>query len=474
MPAADATGSFLGGLLQGKAQGREQKTQREYLDAQKSHVKNQAKALESQLEMEALKKTILDSMTPEQKQSALFPKSVTTADNLKEILSLFGGGDSGAGAPAPSPPLPFGGGTEMFPLDPSLTSLPQQIAQGQMGGVDSLIAGLTKEDFLRGVMKKEFGAEGPKYNRTAIVEGPDGNPWVAPMNDRGVLDMSKARPAPVKLEMQKGVGEGMAPTETPVNPYNRQPMGSSVQTGPPPTMQVETPTSGGGKVKGIVPLFGGGTKVVGTTAGGVRTELDLVDIPIPATDITKWSDGQGGNPPMGWTPRQAQARGFKQTAEGMAAESGGKAVMVAQALQDIEAAEKMFFPKPGSFDRRLAISAQMGLPEWMSEGSQTAVSLMMNAASAKLRIETGATARPEEQKDVIARFVPSWKDTEKSARGKMTRFREFMRAGKFILDPKGRIMIVEGPTVKAKPDLSLGKKKDPSRMTDDELLKALK
>jgi hypothetical protein len=362
----------------------------------------------------------------------------------------FAAKQGGGQAPAPLPDYVPGSGTG--PTRPGAMSLPETMASMQGGGGDFF--GLTKDDLIRGVLKKELGAEAPMYHRTAPVIMPDGNPGTAPMNAMGLIDMTKAVPAPFKLDTQKGVGEGMAPTETPVNPYSRKPTGAPIQTGPPPTMEVETPTGGGGSTRRVLPKFpslgGNGTKVTGTV-GGVRTQLDLVDIPIPASEITKWSDGSGNNPPVGWTPKQAQARGFKQTQEGMAAESGGKAVMVAQALQDIEAAEKMFFPKPGVFKMSLAISTQMGLPEWMAEGSQTAVSMMMNAASAKLRIETGATARPEEQKDVIARFVPSWKDNDKSARNKMSRFKEFMRAGKFILDPKGRIVVVEPAGGKGKP-----------------------
>lgn len=451
--------SLLGGFIQGMAQGKMEKMKMakddEELKLKKDALKAEQRYKESMLEMTA---------------RGLAVKEKTLAEKFKELMELFGGVVQPQQVPLPE----YQPGQGMPPFAPGATmTLPQQIAQGQMGGGLKGL-GLSVEDLLRGVIKKETGAEPSMYHRTVPVIMPDGNPGTAPMNEMGFIDINKAVPAPFKQEMQRGVGEGMAPFETPVNPYTRQPMGAPIQTGPPPTMPIETPTSGGGKVKSVVPLFPGGSKVTGMSLGGVRTELDLVDVPIPPTDITKWSDGAGNNPPAGWTPRQAQARGFKLTPEGMAAESGGKAVMVAQALQDIEAAEKMFFPTQGGFNRSLAISAQMGLPEWMAEGSQTAVSMMMNAAAAKLRIETGATARPEEQKDVIARFVPSWKDNEKSARGKMARFKEFMRAGKFTLDPKGRIVVIEPMKGTKKPGLSLGNKKDPSTMTNEELLKALK
>jgi hypothetical protein len=344
-------------------------------------------------------------------------------------------------------------------------SLPEMIAQGQGGGS---FFGLTKDDLIRGVLKKELGAEAPMYRRTAPVIMPDGNPGTAPMNDMGKIDMSKAVPAPFRLDTQKGVGEGMAPTETPVNPYNRQPTGAPVQTGPPPTMQVETPTAGGGKVRGVLPLFPGaggpkGSKVTGTTPGGIRTELDLLDVPIPASDITKWSDGKGGNPPLGWTPRQAQGRGFKQTQEGMPSETGGKVVMLGQAVDDMEKAIGMILPPGGGFNRKLAIGAATNSPEFAIEGSQIVRSSVLNAMSAKLRMETGAQSNESEIQGIVDRYwLSGVRDNEKSARYKMTRLLQFMRDGKFIMDPKGRIVAVDPPGGKGKPP-ALGKEKPKGR-----------
>jgi len=464
-------GSFVQGLAGGIQEGQKQSMAAGLSNLQMQHLKATNKAAELALQMEQEKVKVFNTLTPEEQKLALFAKARTPAGDLKEILAMFSPTAVPGTAP-PAEPLPFGGGTPNFPLDPTLMQgLPEQIAAGQVGGGN--LFGLSQDDIVRGFMKKEFGAEAPKYNRTATVADEYGNPLVVPMDDRGNLDMSKGRPAPVKADMRPGVGPGMAPIQTPVNPYTQQPMGPTGQTGPPPTRVVETPTPGGGKTSAVVPLYpgGGGSKVTGTGAGGVRTELDLLDIPIPSSDVTKWSDGQGNNPPMGWTPRQAQGRGFKQTQEGMPAESAGKAVAITQAIDQVKEARALFFPN-GKFDRSMAISVQMGLPEWVKQGTQTAVSKIYSAASAKLRIETGATARPEELKDVIARYVPSWKDNDKSASNKLFDFEEFLKAGKFALDPKGRIVVIAPPKVKKKPDLSLGKQKDPSQMTDAELMEA--
>jgi hypothetical protein len=472
MPAGDAVGSFMGGLLQGKAAGRESKQKAEYLEAQKAHVKAQSKALESQLNMEAMKDAILQGMTSEQRMAVLFPKADDTLEAKLAAVAKFLGGGQASSQQAPLPEYDPGSGTP--PFRPGATmSVPQQIAQGQNPFAP---LGLTQEDLVRGVIKKELGAERPKYSRTAPVIMPDGNPGTAPVREDGLIDLSKAVHAPFKLETQPGVGPGMAPTQTPVNPYSRKPVGAPVQTGPPPTMQVETPTGGGGKVRGVVPLFpgGNGSKVTGTGSGGIRTELDLLDVPIPASDVTKWSDGKGTNPPVGWTPRQAQARGFKQTQEGMPAETGGKVVMLGQAIEDMDKAISMILPPTGGFNRKLAIGAGTNAPEFAVEGSQIVRSAVLNAMSAKLRMETGAQSNESEIQGIVDRYWPSGvRDNEKSARYKMTRLQRFMTDGKFIMDPKGRIVVVEPPAEKKKPDLSLGKKKDPSAMTDAELLKAL-
>lgn len=465
-------GTVLAGIIPGFGQGyqqaREAKKKDAFIAAQTDLIKQEAKFKEKMLVMEAMKSDLFGTMTPEEQKLALFPKTQTPAGNLKEILALLGGGGT---TEVPLPEYQPGQGMPPFRQGATMT-LPAQIA-GMNGGLNAL--GLTREDLIRGVIKKEAGAEMPMYHRTATVAGPGGMPYVAPMNNMGLIDMSKAVPAPIKPEMQSGVGGEMAPVQTPVNPYTREPMGAPIQTGPPPTMDVETPTPGGGKTKQVLPKFpslgssGTGTKVTGTT-GGVRTELDLLDVPIPSSDLMKWSDGNGNAPPMGWTPRQAQGRGFKQTPEGMASESAGKVVMVAQAIKDIEVAEGLLFPKPGVFNTKLAVSAR-GLPvvgtapEWIVKGSQTVMSSLQNAVNAKLRVETGAQANPSEVENIMARFFPTWRDDYSSAKDKLSRLKAFMTDGKFIMDPKGKLVIVEPPKGKTKPSLDLGKKKEKGEPT---------
>jgi len=461
------SGSFMEGLAGGIQQGQKNAMMRELQDMQMQHLKTTSKAAEIELKMKQAQGNIFDTLTPDEKKKALFPKTISPADNLKEIMAMFGGGGT------QQVPLPdYQPGQGMAPFAPGATmSVPQQIAQGQVGGIDSL--GVSKEDLILGVLKKELGVERPKYNRIANVIMPDGNPGSAPMDDKGKIDMTKAVPAPFKLDTQKGVGEGMAPTETPVNPYSRQPAGGPIQTGPPPTRVVESPTPGGGAISSVVPLFPTvGPKVTGVPAsGGPRTKLDLMDLPIAPDEVSKWTDGAGKNPPPGWTPRQAQARGFKPAFPAISGDAAGKGLMISQALSDLEVVEKLLFPKPGVFNRTLALGARGNIPEWAVKDSQIVMSNMQNAVNAKLRIETGAQANPSETENIMARFFPSGiKDSEVSARNKVRRLKDFMERGKFVLDPQGKLVIVEPPK---KPSLDSGKKKAPGAMSDDELLKAL-
>jgi hypothetical protein len=462
-------GSFVEGLAGGVQQGQKQAMARELQDMQMTHLKTSNKAAELALKMEQMKGGIFETLTPEEKRAALFPKVDETLEGMLSTIGKFNSGGGAAQVPLPD----YVPGEGMPPFRPGATmTVPQTIAQGQVGGGDFF--GMSKEDLVRGVIKKKLGAEPMKYSRTAPVIMPDGNPGTAPIREDGFIDVSKAVPAPFKLDTQKGVGEGMAPIETPINPYNRAPVGAPVQTGPPPTRVVESPTVGGGATSNVVPLFPGvvGSTVTGTPAsGGPRTKLDLMDLPIAPDEVSKWTDGAGKNPPPGWTPRQAQARGFKPAFPAISGDAAGKGLMISQALSDLEVVEKLLFPKPGVFNRTLALGARGNIPEWAVKDSQIVMSNMQNAVNAKLRIETGAQANPSETENIMARFFPSGiKDNEASARNKVRRLKDFMERGKFVLDPQGKLVIVEPPK---KPDLSLGKKKDPGAMSDAELLKAL-
>ena len=303
-------GSFVEGLAGGIQQGQKQAMAAQLQGAQMQHLKATNKAAELALTMEQMKHDIFGTLTDPEKKAALFPKADDSLESKLKTIMDFASKQGGGQAPVPLPDYAPGSGAG--PTRPGAMSLPETMAAMQGGGD---FFGLTKDDLIRGVLKKELGAEAPQYRRTAPVIMPDGNPGTAPMNDMGLIDMSKAVPAPFKLDTQAGVGPGMAPTQTPVNPYNRQPAGAPIQTGPPPTMEVDAVTPGGGTAKRVLPKFPGSSPGVPGTAGGaggVRTKLDTADIPVDEATARMYRMKDGSMPKVGIdTPKKIFAQGGK-------------------------------------------------------------------------------------------------------------------------------------------------------------------
>ena len=349
-------GNILLGLIPGFGQGfqqaREAKKKDAYLSAQTDLIKQEAKVKEKALIMESMKSDIFGKMTPEQQMASLFPKADDSLESKLKTIMDFAAKQGGGQSPVPLPDYVPGSGTG--PTRPGAMSLPEMIAQGQGGGS---FFGLTKDDLIRGVLKKELGAEAPMYRRTAPVIMPDGNPGTAPMNDMGLIDMSKAVPSPFRLDTQPGVGPGMAPTQTPVNPYNRKPVGAPVQIGPPPTMEVDAVTPGGGAAKRVLPKFPGsspaGTGVAG--GGGVRTKLDTQDIPIDESTARMYRMKDGSMPPVGSTPREIMSKGGKVVSAKMLDIEGPTKVVteLVDQLEEYSLGEGGIFTgiKPGMFNR---------------------------------------------------------------------------------------------------------------------------
>ncbi len=121
----------------------------------------------------------------------------------------------------------------------------------------------------------------------------------------------------------------------------------------------------------------------------------------------------------------------------LSADAAGKLAMVKQAESDLNDAESLLFPG-GKFSPGMAIQTNFpggGFPA--TEGRQV-FSKILNAVNAKLRIETGAQANPEEVKNILQRFLPTARDSDTTAKDKFRRLKEFMSDTKSILDPRGR------------------------------------
>lgn len=260
-------------------------------ESQKALWDAQMQDLKAKMKAEEARMALIGQLPPDQQLAEMLGKDSPYVKGLQleKMLKTLGIGGGGAPQGPPPAPQPFGGGTPNFPLDPTLTapppqSVPQQMAQSQFS-IDSI-------DTNTGNVKI-----GPmKYSRSVNVIMPDGNPGTAPMREDGFVDMSKAVPAPFKPYMQPGIGTGMAPTQTPVNPYTLQPTGPAVQTGPPPTMQYDVETEDGGSRRVVTPMFPdhtppvkGGKPSLGAGTGGGYTKLPLVDQPMDAVAVDRKS-----------------------------------------------------------------------------------------------------------------------------------------------------------------------------------------
>lgn len=476
-------GDFLLGLIpgfsKGMAEAQEQKKRDAYISAQTDLIKQEAKVKEKALIAENMKANILGKMTPEQQMAALFPKADDTLEaKLATINKFFSGGQPSA----PLPPYDPGASPGTGPTRPGAMSIPDTIAQGQVGSMSGMGGvGLTKEDLVRGVLKKELGAEPMSYHRTATVAGPDGNPWVAPMDMMGNLDMTKARPAPVKIDMQLGVGPGMAPVQTPVNPYSRQPVGAPIQTGPPPMIQGQAVTPGGGAAPYAVPMFGGGGGGAQPPrgVGGLRTKLDVADTPIDEAAARMYRMPDGSMPKVGIdTPKQIFAKGGKLVSAKML-EIEGPIKVVGELVNQLE--DYSFGPggifsgiKPGMFNR-----ATQGMSDQVKSFMQTSgrgekIALyegykqaFAGSLARTVMFEVGVMTDQDIARAVKAvPVILPIPDTEDVARAKLKLIRGFIGNLDSVKDRKSMESAlsrlesgVKALNKGAKPDLSLGKSK---------------
>ncbi|MFA6067513.1 MAG: hypothetical protein WC810_02930 [Janthinobacterium sp.] len=139
-------------------------------------------------------------------------------------------------------------------------------------------------------------------------------------------------------------------------------------------------------------------------------------------------------------------------AKGLSIETGGKLAMVKQAKIDIKEARQMLFPDgtPKSFKRGRAFASNLPggrapiigavIPQAMpfNEMGQKIYSRLQNAVAAKLRVETGAAATPQEVENILARFGVTSASNPTAAFDALKRLEDFMDETISITDPSGR------------------------------------
>lgn len=143
----------------------------------------------------------------------------------------------------------------------------------------------------------------------------------------------------------------------------------------------------------------------------------------------------------------------------MSALDAGRLELVKQAAKEVRDVKASLI-KNGKVDRSLLFNTNVpfgGTP--FSEGRKVN-SRLMDAIEAKLRAETGAAAPEEEVKRIAERFRPSILDDDANVIDKLNRLEEFVSGVGKTMDPQNRFGGNPG-------------KKDLSKMSDEELLKAL-
>lgn len=128
--------------------------------------------------------------------------------------------------------------------------------------------------------------------------------------------------------------------------------------------------------------------------------------------------------------------------KGLPAETAGKLAMLRQANKEIREVEGMLFDKKGNVKLLSQATGYLNIP---AAKGRKINSRIENAIAAKLRIETGATATPDEIKNISRRFKPvPGVDNAEATRDKLRRLREFLGEASFYVDPTGKYTAPQG------------------------------
>ena len=415
-------GSFMEGLAGGVQQGQKNAQAAQFLDAQMKHLKAQNKASELALQLEQIKANVLGSMSPEEQRKALFPKSIDPMEMFNAI--------SGGGAPqaAPAPALPWGGGTEQFPLDPSVTA-PASFSQ-QAAGLLTPKWMPTIDSTGKVTLKQE-----DRKTRRRETVGPDGLPVSILETEEGVGIPGGALPVPVKLEERKKTLSDGSEVSYDVNPYTGEPVGEmGVSTKKGPSFRVSAPP----------PV----EEFKYTDESGVEMSV-----------IRKKATGEHVTTPVPVAPPK-----------GILSAEAGKVEGATKALRLFGGIKDALINKDGSINRSLVL--KIWTPGGGIGDGRKFLAQFREGLDVKTRVMSGAAIRPEEEAMYKAIYIPHPLDNDETAKDKLKRFEETMNGLRALIDPSG---IGTKRIEKATGGKKLpGKgKKDPSKMTDAELVEAL-
>lgn len=111
-------------------------------------------------------------------------------------------------------------------------------------------------------------------------------------------------------------------------------------------------------------------------------------------------------------------------------ENVGRVVLANTAVKDIEQAKNILFPtgKPESFRRDVIIKSKLPITGGtmpFDKESQEVSSRLRNAIAAKVLLQTGVAARPEEVDNQYKAYIANWQTNPKAALDQFNRLQEF-------------------------------------------------
>ena len=111
----------------------------------------------------------------------------------------------------------------------------------------------------------------------------------------------------------------------------------------------------------------------------------------------------------------------------LSAESAGKVALIKQGEQDINRFKNLITNSDGSFNRKKLVS--MDVPFGLAGGRQEN-SVLFNAISARLRLESGAAVPEKEVQRALKTFAPNALDSDDTINSKINRMNEFFVTAK--------------------------------------------
>lgn len=151
-----------------------------------------------------------------------------------------------------------------------------------------------------------------------------------------------------------------------------------------------------------------------------------LDEPISPAASADWVDASGKSAPPGMTMRQLQDGGFTPKGQNIDPTAAARITSMDIAIQSAGDVIGRIAPG-GKLDTALLL--QMNAPNGGIGEGRDLYLMMRDAIGSKVYAETGVTARPDELKSVLDRFLPKPQDltSEGLAVKKLERFQDFMQ-----------------------------------------------